>query len=364
MKENISMDEILSKRVRELLDSGAFYPLAKEYNIKSGINLASNECPYPPSPRAIRTAILESKKINVYPDPSAKKLKIEIANYLGVNIDNVVVGNGSDEIIDLICKAFLNPTDKALIPLPTFSMYELACRSNGGRPKFFQLREFEWKTDELVSALADVKMAFIARPNNPTGNSISSSGLFQLLKSGRIIVVDEAYAEFSGYSVSKLTQRYENLIVLRTFSKAFALAGIRVGYAIGSQRIISVLEKIRAPFNVNRIAQAAAAAALRDGRYLREIVEKIKKGREYLRNELSKLGIKVFPSDANFLMADVSSFAGDAPTICSFLEKKGIFIRELTNVRGAGENYVRITVGTPQQNKKLISALKKFKKGG
>jgi len=362
MSANTLIGEIISERVRGLLDSGASYPLAKEYGIKSGVNLASNECPYPPSPKAVKAAILESKKLNVYPDPAAKELKNEIARYLGVGVENVVVGNGSDEIIDLICRAFINQNDRALVPLPTFSMYELACRSNGGLPKFFQLQEFEWRADELADALADVKLAFIARPNNPTGNGISPSGLCQLLKSGKIIVVDEAYAEFAGYSAAKLVQKYENLIVLRTFSKAFALAGVRIGYAIASRDVISILEKIRAPFNVNRIAQAAAAAALRDIGYLKKIVEKIKKEKKYLRDELLKLGIRVFPSDANFLMADVSYFAGDASTICNFLERKRIFIRELTNVKGAGRNYVRITVGTPQQNKKLIFALKKIKK--
>jgi histidinol-phosphate aminotransferase len=149
--------------------------------------------------------------------------------------------------------------------------------------------------------------------------------------------------------------------VLRTFSKAFGLPGLRIGYAIGNPELISVLERIRTPFNVNSLAQVAAEEALLDRDYLREVVTKIRKGREYLSFRLSSLGIEVLPSDANFLMANVSSLGTDAPTLCNFLAKRGILIRDLSKFRGTGTVWVRITVGTEEQNEKLIQALEEFK---
>lgn len=357
---------MLSKRVSELLKSRVRYPLARRYGAKlaGAINLASNENPFGPSPSAIRAIKSEASRVGSYPDPRAEELKRAIASYIGVDAGCVVLGNGSDELVDLVYKAFMDPGDKTLIPLPTFSIYELACRINGGSPEFFELRNLEWKATELARAMTDARLTFIGRPNNPTGNGISAEGLRELLEVGKLVVVDEAYVEFAGYSVTKEVRKRENLLVLRTFSKAFGLAGLRVGYAIGSQELIEALEQTRAPFNINSLAQAAAIAALRDRRYLRKVVATIRRGRTYLRRELLKLGVRVLPSDANFLMVDVTPLGTDAPALCEFLAKKGIMIRDLSNFKGAGPSWVRISVGTPEQNKRLVVAIKQFKRGG
>lgn len=357
---------MLSKRVSELLKSRIKYPLARRYGagLAEAINLASNESPFGPSPKAVRAIKSEASRVGSYPDPRAEKLKRAIANYIGVDSKCVALGNGSDELVDLACKAFMDPGEKALIPLPTFSIYELACRINGGSPEFFELQNLEWRAANLVRAMEGVKLAFIGRPNNPTGNGISAEGLRKLLEVGKLVVVDEAYVEFAGYSVAKEVKRRQNLLVLRTFSKAFGLAGLRVGYAIGSPELIEALEQTRAPFNVNSPAQAAAIAALRDRRYLRKVVATIRRGRTYLRRELLKLGVRVLPSDANFLMVDVTSLGTDAPALCKFLAKKGILIRDLSNFKGAGSSWVRISVGKPEQNERLVTAIKQFKRGG
>jgi len=356
---------MISKRVNEMLSSRISYPLARKYSIEGGkaVNLASNESPYGPSPRVFRALERSSARIGSYPDPRASKLKLAISRYIGVERECVAVGNGSDEIFDLICKAFVDPGDEALIPLPTFSMYEIACRINGGTPKFIELPNFEWRTLELAREMGAVKLAFMGRPNNPTGNSISIQGLNELLKMGKLVVVDEAYVEFAGYSIAKQAPKKENLLVLRTFSKAFGLAGLRVGYAVGDPKLIEILEMIRAPFSINTLAQAAAIEALRDKRYLRKVVTKVRKGRAYLCCELSNLGMRVLPSDANFLMVDVSPLKTDAPQICEFLAKRNILIRNLSNFRGVGARWVRITVGARPQNEKLVQTLKKFKGG-
>jgi len=356
---------MLSKRVKELLGARVKYPFAREYGAKvaGAINLSSNESPFGPSQHVVRAVRREAKRVGAYPDPRAAELKRAIAGYVGVGAACVALGNGSDEIVDLVCKAVLDSGDEVLVPLPTFSMYEISCRVSNGVPRFIELRNFEWRADELVDGMAGAKLAFIARPNNPTGNGISAAGLRRLLATGKPIVVDEAYAEFAGYSVARRAARSKNLIVLRTFSKAFGLAGLRIGYAIANREFIQALEQIRAPFNVNRLAQVAAIAALKDRRYLQRVVAAVRGERAYLRGELSKLGMRILPSDANFLMADVTPLGVEAPELCEFLARKKIFIRDLSDFRGAGADWVRITVGTPQQNRRLILALKKFKRG-
>lgn len=356
---------MISKRVRALLRSRASYPLAREYDVRSPetVNLASNESPYGPSPRVIQALKREVTRAGLYPDPRATELKKAIAGYVGVKVECLAIGNGSDELMELACKAFLDPDDRALVPLPTFAMYELVCRGNGGTPKFFPLPNFEWRIGELRRALGGVKLAFFGRPNNPTGNGISPEGLQDLLKIKKLIIVDEAYVEFAGESVAKLAPKSKNLIVLRTFSKAFGLAGLRVGYAVGNPTLIKVIESIRAPFNVNRMAQVAAIAALRDRTYLRKVVGAIRRERGYLRRELSELGLRVLPSDANFLMVNVMPLKTNATKLCDFLAREGILIRELSNFRGAGPSWVRISVGKPEQNERLINAIKQFKGG-
>jgi len=175
-------------------------------------------------------------------------------------------------------------------------------------------------------------------------------------------VIDEAYGEFSGMGAILLAIKRKNVIVLKTFSKAFGLAGLRIGYAVGNPNLIEVLEELRAPFNVNRFAQTAAVAALRDLQYMRKVVRKIRIEREWLFSRLSDLGLEVFPSESNFLMVSLKPWKITAPKICTLLAERGIFIRELTGFRGAGENFVRITVGKPRQNRKLVAALKDIRR--
>jgi len=357
--------KMLSRRVVELLRTRVRFPFAREYGAGSAgaINLSSNESPLGPSPSVVRAIRREAARVALYPDPKAEELKKEISRYIGVDEKCIVLGNGSDELIDMSCKAFLDQGDAVLIPLPTFSMYEISCRVNGGAPKFVELRNFEWDSDNLVAAMSGAKLAFIARPNNPTGNGIDEAGLERLLALGKPIVVDEAYAEFAGRSVARQAQARDNLIVLRTFSKAFGMAGLRIGYAVVSPRIAEVLEEIRPPFNVNRLAQVAAIAALRDRQYLRKVINTVRAGRNYLSKELSKLGARVLHSDANFIMVDITPLGCEAPELCDYLARNKILIRDLFGFRGAGARWVRITVGTPRQNKKLVLVLKKFKGG-
>lgn len=356
--------KIVSSRVGDFLASKASYPLAKKYDAKVGgaVNLASNESPYGPSPKVVKEIGREIGSIGLYPDPKAEKLKRAVGRYVGAKPDSISIGNGSDELMELLCKAFVDPGDRVLIPTPTFSMYELAVRTNGGRPVFYRLLGFGWEPRKLARAARGAKIAFVGRPNNPTGNGPDEKTIAAISKVVELLVVDEAYVDFSRGSLAGRAARSKNMVVLRTFSKAFGLAGLRVGYAVGNPEIVSVLERIRAPFNVNRMAQAAALAALGDLAYVRKVVKKIVAGRKRLAAELEKLGLGVFPSEGNFLMVNVSPWGLDSGEFCDGLARRKVFVRDLSGFRGAGDSYVRITVGTPAQGRKLVSALEDLRR--
>jgi histidinol-phosphate aminotransferase len=345
-----------SKIVSDFLKSGTSYPFAGKYG-KKLINLASNESPFPPSPR-VRSAIRKAiKYLNLYPDPWATELREKIASYTRVGVENVILGNGSDELLDLTCRLFLDPGDRVLVPVPTFSIYEIAVRLAGADPQFWPLPEFQWKGEELLQAAGKAKMVFVCRPNNPTGNSAAEETILELLRGGKIVVVDEAYGEFARYSLAKHVTTHENLVVLRTFSKAFGLAGLRIGYALASPKVVEAMQRIKQPFSVNSLALVAASAALDDLPYMNRVVEEVVKERGRMREELLSMKLRVLESDANFLM--VGGFA-DADETCRELERRGILIRSLSGVRGAGRGWVRITVGTKSQNLKLLSTLREI----
>jgi histidinol-phosphate aminotransferase len=348
-----------SKVVSDFLKSGVSYPFAKKYGGKI-INLASNESPFPPSPRVLSAVRKVLKNLNSYPDPWAIDLREKIADYTRLGGENVVLGNGSDELVDLICRLFLNPGDRVLIPIPTFSFYELSSRLAGAKIEFWALPDFQWRAEEFLRVAKKNRMIFVCRPNNPTGNSVAEEAVLELLSKGKIVVVDEAYHEFAGYTLAPYVKDYENLIVLRTFSKAFGLAGLRIGYALASPRIIETIQRIKQPFSVNSLALVAALAALDDIPYMRRVVGTIIKERQKVADELTSINLKVLNSDANFLM--VGGFPKDADEICTALEKRGILIRNLAGVRGAGKGWVRITIGTEEQNRKLLSVLREILK--
>ncbi len=351
---------MLSKRVKKMLEEDVSYPLAGSSEEEEPMKLCSNENPYGASPKAIEAIKREANNLEKYPESNPAEVREAIGEYLNVEPEQVCIGNGSDEIMDLACKALTDPGDKTLIPTPTFSEYELASRVNAAEPNFVGLKDFQWDVDRLTEEMNDSRVAFIGRPNNPTGNSISEKGLKKLLDTGKVIIVDEAYAEFSDSSVVSWTKDYENLLVLRTFSKLFGLAGVRIGYGIGNEKLVRALERVRPPFSVNSLAQKAALAALEDEEFVDRARESILEGRSFLKENLEKLGFRVLQSDANFLMANTDPLEKGASEVCDLLSEEGILIRNLSGFRGVGKNWIRITVGRPDQNKRLIKCLEKY----
>jgi len=333
------------------------------------IKLDGNENPYGCSPRVYQ-ALASYPYYHIYPDPEQRKLRQALEKYTGLNQENIICGGGSDELIDLTLRLFLQPGDETINCSPTFGMYPFSTEVCGGkvvdvpRDKIFVVDLVGIK--KVLSE--KTKVIFIASPNNPTGNVITEQGILELIGTGRIVVVDEAYFEFSGVTMADLVSSYSNLIVLRTFSKWAGLAGLRIGYGIFPVEIASYLMKIKQPYNVNVAAQAAVLASLADIDYLRNNVAKIVAERERLFGKLKELKwLKPYPSSANFILCSVHcrsdslhchserSEESPAKEIWHQLQKKGIFIRYFDSPRL--RDYLRISVGKPEDTDALIEAL-------
>lgn len=315
------------------------------------VKLASNENNYGPSPKVV-SAIKESASL-IYRYPYKDEIvRGKIAGYCSVSEENIVVGNGSDELIDLIVKTFRGPSCGIV---PSFSEYEIVSKTNGmeyisvpvASDFSFPLTEFKQKT-------VNSNLIFLCSPNNPLGNTIPRDIIKEILDLGKVTVIDEAYFEFSGKTVLDLLSDYDNLIILRTFAKAFGLAGLRAGYAVANPKLIDYVSKTKPPFNVNYLAQEAMLAALDDVSYMRDCVGKICKDRDEMSANLARK-FKVFPSQANFILTDTSPRS--AQEIFDFFLSKKLIIRRFGEFLGFPGQYIRVTVGTSRQNKLFYTAL-------
>ncbi|WP_456487060.1 histidinol-phosphate transaminase [Candidatus Alkanophaga liquidiphilum] len=329
------------------------------------VNVASNELPYPP-PEAVVAAINKAvATANRYPKSDYRELKENISEYVGVPPENIAVGCGASELIDVVCKIFLDAFDRVIIPVPSYSMYVLFAMLRDASVELLETEEqsFEMRTEHLIELGENVKLLFLSSPNNPTGFQMRRSEILSVAEtlSSSIIVVDEAYVEFGNpkWSVAAEAAGLDNLVVLRSFSKFFGLAGLRVGYAIASKEVAATLEKIRLPFCISGVAVAAATAALENLEYYQEARGKIIKGRAFLETRLKKLGFKVFPSAANFLFSRLPEGVG-ARTLTEALLRSGIIVRDVSGVLGLSREYLRVTVGTAEENQRICECIKAF----
>lgn len=302
---------------------------------------------------------LAGEGFNRYPDPHQLKLKELIAEIKGVEPKQVFLGNGSDEAIDLLMRAVCRPGKDALLSFPpTYGMYEVAANLNEVRIDEVQLTEdFQIAVPETLAKItAETKLIFICSPNNPTGNLINPDSVELLLRSfDGIVVVDEAYIDFaSQLSWSNRINDFPNLVVLQTFSKAWGMAGLRLGMAIASEEIVALLDKIKPPYNINEATQDLVFQALDKTEVLKDMVEEIIQERELLAHALPSLSVieHVYPSDANFLLVRVQN----ADSVYQYLLNKDIVVRNRSKLPGC-KNCLRITVGTLEENQKLLKAL-------
>ena len=322
------------------------------------IKLDANENPYGPSPSVYR-ALADEKDYHIYPDPDSTALRQALSQYTGIDATHIIAGQGADELIDLIIRLFVSPGDAVINCPPTFGMYRFDTELNGGkiidveRNADFSL-DLETTVEIATNGNGNTKILFITSPNNPDGSVLSDACLQRLLELPLIVVLDEAYIEFAGGSRVDWVLQHENLIVLRTFSKWAGLAGLRVGYGVFPEWIISHLLKIKQPYNVNVAGSAAAVASLADVRHLQENIRKIVEERERLYAALRNFDfLAPYPSEANFILSRV--VGRDAAGLKAALAERGILVRYFSTSRL--EDHIRISVGKPSQTSVLLDAL-------
>ncbi|MCQ4574906.1 MAG: histidinol-phosphate transaminase [Candidatus Brocadiales bacterium] len=318
------------------------------------VKLNTNENPFPPSPK-VAAAVKEaaSSSLRLYPDPMATSVREKVAEVLGTRPDRVLVGNGSDELLGVIIRSFAGPGDRVVFPYPTYLLYKvLADVQDAGAVEVDFGEGFSLPEDIVVKG---AKVTFLCNPNSPSGTMVWPDEVDRLAKRiDGVLVVDEAYADFADANCLSLVEDNPNVIVLRTLSKSYSLAGLRLGFCIAQEGLIGGLVKVKDSYNVDRLSMAAAIAALDDQKHLKENLDKIKEIRSYLTESLREMGFFIYPSQANFVFARCKD-ASAAKEIYEQLKHQKILIRHI-NYRGL-EDCVRISVGTKQEIDTLLGAL-------
>jgi histidinol-phosphate aminotransferase len=334
------------------------------------IKLASNESALGPSPRAIAAAKADAEAMHRYPDGNATELRKALGAYHGLDPARIVCGAGSDELLQLICRGYCGPGDEIVYSYHGFSIYPIAAQASGAKPVAAPEVDFTTSVDNMLAAVTPkTKIVFIANPNNPTGTYISADELKRLragLRPDILFVIDSAYAEFVGandYSAGvELVDAGDNTLMTRTFSKIYAMGGMRLGWAYCPPNVADVLNRVRGPFNVTSAALAAGKAALEDKAFMAMAREHNDYWRPWLVAELAKLGITTTPSVGNFVLARFPEKPGqDARTADAFLRQNGIIVRAMGGYHLP--DCLRITVGTGEELQILIKVLTEFQKG-
>jgi histidinol-phosphate aminotransferase len=333
--------------------------LEREYGITGSIKLASNENPFGPSPRALEAIAGALAGLHRYPDGSGFYLRHALAKRIGVPADAIILGNGSNDIIELVVRAFLRPGDEAVMADQAFVIYQMVVQATGALPRAIPLRRFTHDLEAIAAAIGPAtRLVFLANPNNPTGTIFKRDEWEDFLAAVPphvLVIADDAYADYvedPDYPDSLAYQRRDRLLItLRTFSKIYGLAGLRIGYGVGPLAVIEVLNRIRQPFNVNALAQVAALAALDDQAHVERTRVNNREGLAYLRGVCERLGRPYVPSWANFLLIDV----GDGAQVYEDLLRRGVIVRPM-DVYGF-QRHLRVTIGTPEENVRFAESL-------
>jgi histidinol-phosphate aminotransferase len=333
----------------------------REYGISNSIKLASNENPLGPSPKALAAIRDKLDDLHLYPDGDCFYLKQGVAKKLGFGPEQLIFGNGSNEIIELAARTFMRPGDEAVMARQAFVVYQLIIQAVGGKGIQVPLRDYTHDLDAVADAVtAQTRIVFLANPNNPTGTIFRRDEWEMFLgKVSRdvLLIVDEAYFEYvqdPDYPDSlKYHEAGRAILTLRTFSKLYGLAGLRIGYGVGPKEIISMMQRVRQPFNVNAPAQWGALAALDDAEHIERSLEVNRQGLDYLQSEFNKLGLDFVPSHGNFILVRV----GKGQEVFKQLLSQGVIVRPMGGYQFP--EHVRVTVGTMAENRKFIEALQK-----
>ena len=294
--------------------------------------------------------------LNLYPDDNYTQLKEAIVNYIGCKIENISVGNGSSELLDLCVKTFVDTNELILSLDPTFSMYSIYAKIVNSRYiGAGEGNDFTINVDDVIKSIKEnnPKLTIICNPNNPTGTIIKRDDVLRIVKStDNVVIVDEAYMEFSNESVVDEIENYDNLIVVKTMSKAFSMAGIRTGYLIANEELVKTIEKVRPPYNLNSISALLATKALKEKEKMLSYVENLKVEREKIYEKLIDMGVKAYRSGANFVF-----FSSKVDNLAEKLIENDVLIRKFG---GKLDNYYRVTVGSPKENEAFLNAMKKI----
>lgn len=324
--------------------------------------MMSNESPYPPSDHVLQCVLQAASNAQMYPS-GAKVLRERIAQREGMTHEHVMLGVGSTELIDLVIRTFVSPGEETLLSVPTFSMYEARTRAVGGVPVMVPMTEtHDFDIPAILCAVTErTKVIFLCTPNNPTGTKLNEAAVRRVLGLGLPTVIDEAYYEFSSNrkSLAHLIAEFPNAIVLRTFSKAFGLAGFRLGYSLSHPVVTKLISRLRLPWNVNGITIAAAMAVLDEMEEFENHMEKIQKGRRFLAEQISAIpGMKVVSTEGNFVSIDTYDSVVDPEEFVDALFAEGVLIR-LLSVHHADKSYVRVTVSDDETNERCVRAMRK-----
>ncbi len=335
--------------------------LERELGIRDSIKLASNENPLGPSPKAVAAIAAALGDLNRYPDGSAFHLKRRLAERHGLGPDELIVGNGSNEIIELVVRTFLRPGDEAVMADQAFIVYRLVVQGAGGKARIVPLRDFTHDLDAMAAAIGPrTRLVLLGNPNNPTGTIFRRPAWRRFLAavpSGVIVVADDAYAEYvdDPEYPDTIHDRGDGrvpVITLRTFSKLFGLAGLRIGWAAAPAPVADAIDRLRQPFNVNSLALVGALAALDDAEHVRRTLATNREGMAFLVRAFATLGVEHVPSAANFVLVRV----GDGARVYDQLLRRGVIVRPMG---GYGfPEHVRVTVGTAAENERLVAALR------
>ncbi|MEM3380907.1 MAG: histidinol-phosphate transaminase [Candidatus Bathyarchaeia archaeon] len=350
---------------KELRDLEVYVPgkpieeLQREMNLKYVVKLASNENAFGPSPKALAALKSAIYNVNRYPDSSCYYLRRRLAGILGVDEGNLIFGNGSDELIVLAVRAFLEAGDEVIIADPTFLIYRIASKAAGVKTVLVPLKGMRYDLEAMASKVSDrTRMIFIANPDNPTGTYVTKGeveAFIEKVPEDILLFFDEAYYEYAKDDDYPDTMKYMgrgNIVTTRTFSKIYGLAGLRLGYGVADKKIIDGMNKVREPFNVNLLAQEAALAALDDEEYVRFVRAETDKGKKYLYSEFERLGLEYVPSATNFVLVKLGS---NSEEIYQRLLSSGVIVRHM-KAWGLGE-YVRVTIGKDDENRFFIKTL-------
>lgn len=317
-------------------------------------------------PKNVKNSIKKNlDSIENYPDIDSSKLVNSIKQYTGVKNENIVVGNGGTELIYNFCSVFLSKKTPVLIPIPTFAEYHIAAKLSGCKISTFKTMNLEDDLESFLAKIPNNGCVFVCNPNNPTGSLISKKSMKKIIshcyKKSSLVFVDECFIELTpdfDESIIRLIKKFDNLFVLRSLTKSFGLAGIRVGYGLGDKHIISNLQKIKIPWSVNILAQIAGISALKNLSYIQKTKTMIKKESKFLRTKISKInGFECYDSSTNFILIKTKY---NSTTLKNKLLKKKILVRDCKNFLGLNNNYIRIAVKTRQYNKQLIDELVKL----